>query len=64
MVLAHCVVRVSSCERIIFGDDVRDNKINLAMRAMYEMGYRRFRTIKCPKTGDAEKFAILAVEGN
>jgi hypothetical protein len=61
MILAHCIVQVGNFERAISGDNARDRKINHAMKVLYGFGYQRFRTVRLPKNGDADRFAVMAV---
>jgi hypothetical protein len=43
-----------------YGEDELNYQINKAMRNLYREGFRRFRCVRQPRTGDDVKVAIYA----
>lgn len=39
--------------------DLADAQVNRAMRALYDQGCRRFRTIRMIKNGDYNRFRVM-----
>ncbi len=59
----YCIAAISNCARTVTPADKleaeKNYQINLAMNYLYRKGCRRMRTVRLPKTGDADKYKVM-----